>query len=305
MKSHNYIFGIIQWMSKSSKRAPRKGWENYRKVWDAMCILSNSPLWSLPLDLSARKRDNFVQQKAFEGSTPAVAPKKTYLIIGNMGNHGLLSSMIYRLETWWFVQCRLLNQLKTNIEYHVLGNGEPPPKSLAFSSWVDIPISPRHVLRRSLGSPLRSYRFRWKRWRRAAWRYRGNLPVVRCRQDLSSQQMFQTAHNSNTHTGNPQNKWTVPSHKQDFCRVITNSLSWLPSPFFKTGNHQMISGPRRKKDQTAQRCSLGHWQVEAQNIISQRMSLDRMLHENAWTNPPILPNHLLRSASPVPKDLRI
>lgn len=165
-------------MSKSGKRAPPKGWEKYRKVWDAMCILSNSPLWSLPLDLSARKRDNFVQQKAFEGSTPAVAPKKMYLIIGNIGHHGLLSSMIYRFETWWFVQCRLLNQLKKNDRISCSSKWWSPPKSLAFSSWVDIPISPRHVLRRSLGSPPRSYRFRWKRWRRAAWRYRGNLPVM-------------------------------------------------------------------------------------------------------------------------------
>ena len=127
-----------------------------------------------------------------------------------------------------------------------------PSFHLAKSHW------PSHVLRRSLGSPRRSYRFRWKRWRRAAWRYRGNLPVViRIYNPIN----ITTATPPIQGTQVTPKKWTVPSHNQDFCRVMTDSLPWLPSPFFKTGNHQMISGPRRKRYQTAQRCSLEHWHV--------------------------------------------
>ena len=180
-----------------------------------------------------------------------------------------------------------LESLETTIEYRVLGNGEPPQNHwrshpgltfpsfhLAKSHW------PSHVLRRSLGSPPRSYRFRWKRWRRAVWRYRGNLPVV-----------IRIYHPINITTATP------PIQRTQVTPQKMNSSITQPG-FLQSNDEQFtmvaitIFQDRKSSAKKIPNCATFQpWtltcstsglmffqkiaaQVEAQNIISQCMSLD-------------------------------
>ena len=206
---------------------------------------------------------------------------------------------------------------KKTIEYHVLGNGEPPQNYWRSHPGLTFPLAPGTFCVDPWVHPGGLIASDGKG---GAVQLEGTEVIfLWCRQDLSSQQMFQTAHNSNPHTGNPK-KMNSSITQTGFLQSNDEQFIMVTITIFQDRKSSNDFWAVAKKDQTARRCSLGHWhiplpdscffqkiaaQVEAQNIISQRMSLDRMLHENAWTNPPILPNHLLRSASPVPKDLRI